>query len=396
MKTNNPGCLCCGADCTDACYFPCTGGTEGLDCQVCGIDIQLPTPETTGLDPLTIVPPGCDDEAPCWQCYEWFDRVFSFPYFGGAGDVLPPIGEGACNNYQFTWELSGPYQYIYPADGTIKIIYIDPCWEANNYNCPYDNTLGFWDCPGSNVALSTRWTNRGGPAQLVLTGNEWDGSCGKITLTIRYAVTEFVIGTTTPPITEPEGCEEPKWSEFLYTFELEYCTCEELFNAFTFVSVSVTDSCAGSVADPCKMDEAVIRLKKRPEEKAFCNICNCMNCPDYRSDKISLTISGPVINGTFIIDGFRLPTGLAECFYIYRIPFEGCPEIRDLQINLRCLPCDLFKAFLTIQFPYTYWSGATEPFNCGDSPVFTKQSFNPAVPNCQIDNHTFTLSMIAQ
>ena len=400
MKKYSPGCLCCGDDCEDACYFPCTGGVDAIDCLVCGIDIQLPTPDTVGLDPLLMPPAGCGEEAPCYACYRIFDRIFSF-WFGGVGDgesVTPTPGD-TCNNWGYAWVFRSGVEVVVVEDGVQKFLYIDPCWNASDYNCPYDNALNFYQCPSSNIAISTPWVDKGQEISITLTGNEWDGSCGKLTLQIRYAAVEYTIGTSTPPIEEPGECNDPKWTEFIHTFELAYCTCSSLFNAFTYVSTTTTDSCAGAVDDPCNFAGATITLKQRPERTAYCNVCNCLNCPGTRSDQVALTVSGPVISGTFILDGFFSPgSSLGEtCQYIYSVPIEACPQLRDLQITLQCLACDLFKAFLSIQHvsSYTMWFGDTEAFGCGDTPTFSEIELNNGTAPCQLDGHTFQLSFVS-
>ena len=399
MKKYSPGCLCCGDDCEDACYFPCTGGVDAIDCLVCGIDIQLPTPDTTGLDPLTIPNPGCPDEAPCFTCYKWFDRIFPFFFYGFGDDLIPGPGN-TCNDWTFEWyPRFTSIQIFYTEDGVLKIIEIEPCWNSRDYNCPYDNTLDFFQCDSSNVALSGSWVDKGLPPRIKLTGNEWDGSCGKLTLEIRYAAVEWQVGQSTIPIEDPDACNDPKWTEFVHTFELNYCTCSSLFNAFSYVSTSTTDSCAGAVDDPCNFAGATITLKQRPERTAYCNVCNCLNCPGTRSDQVALTVSGPVINGTFILDGFFSPgSPLGEtCQYIYSVPIEACPQLRDLQITLQCLACDLFKAFLSIQHvsSYTMWFGDTEAFGCGDTPTFSEIELNNGTAPCQLDGHTFQLSFVS-
>ena len=397
MKKFSPGCLCCGKDCTDACYFPCTGGEEATDCLVCGIDIQLPTPDTTGLDPLTIPNTGCPDEAPCFTCYRWFDRIFPFFFYGFGDDVISPNPGDTCNDWEFQWRIPYVgYQIFYPEDGVNKIIEIDPCWNSRDYNCPYDNELDLYQCDSSNVALSGSWVTKGLPPLVTLTGNEWNGTCGKLTLTIRYAAVEFQVGQTTIPIGEPEECVDPKWTEFIHTFELNYCTCSELFNAFTYVSTSTTDSCAGAVDDPCNFASATITLKTRPERTAYCNVCSCMNCVGQRTDQLLLTVSGPVINGTFLMQGFFVSTGMSSCSYRYETALEACPQLRDFQVFIQCLACDLFTATLSIQSTanYTMWAGKTNAFNCDETPTFNQVSLNNGDPPCQLDGHTFQLSFV--
>jgi hypothetical protein len=397
MKKFSPGCLCCGGDCEDSCFFPCTGGDDAIDCSVCGIDIQLPTPDTTGLDPLVIPNLGCPDEAPCFACYEWFDRLFNFYYYVGDPDSPPP--GGICNDWSYTWLIDFlGYDIYYDEDDTTKIIRIDPCWTSRSYNCPYENNLDLYACDSSNVALSTPWVTKGTQANITLSGNEWDGTCGKLTIVIHYAAVEWQIGQSTIPIGDPEECVDPKWTEFVHTFELEYCTCSELFNAFTYVSTTTTDSCAGAVDDPCNFAGATVTLKQRPDRTAYCNVCNCLNCPGIRSDQVAITISGPVINGTFILDsGFAFGAPPGGCQYIYSIPIEACPQLKNLQVTLQCLVCDLFRAFLSIQHAYNYtmWAGKTDHFGCDDTPTFSEIEFNNGTPPCQLDGHTFQLSFVS-
>ena len=397
MKKFSPGCLCCGGDCTDSCFFPCTGADDLTDCSVCGIDIQLPTPDTTGLDPLVIPNPGCPDEAPCFTCYKWFDRLFNFFHVGGDANDPPP--GNVCNDWSYTWDINflGTDIY-YTEDGEIKRIRIEPCWNSSDYNCPYENNLDLFACDSSNVALSTPWVTKGAQANITLSGNEWNGTCGKLTVVVHYAAVEWQIGQSTIPIGDPEECVDPKWTEFVHTFELDYCTCSDLFNAFTYVSTTTTDSCAGAVDDPCNFAGATIALKQRPDRTAYCNVCACLNCPGIRSDEIAVSISGPVINGTFILTGSLASDGYQfSCFYQYDQDIAACPEIRDLQVFITCLSCDLFTATLAISHVsnYVIWGGKADPFGCDDTPVFEQVNVNNGTPPCQLNDHTFQLSFVS-
>ena len=392
---HSPGCLCCGDDCTDNCYFPCTGGADNTDCLICGIDIQLPTPDTVDYDDSGLLDEGCGSSAPCWACYEAFDRRFTFFYYFRDPDVSPNPGD-TCNDWEFSWfSTFSQYNLFYDdGGGVVKTIYADACWVSNNYNCPYENDLDWRQCPPAGTLLSTSWVNKGNRVGVTLSGNEWDGSCGKLTLTVRYAAVEYSLSAGVIIEGDPMVCQDPKWTEFVHTFELEYCTCAELFGTFTYVSTSTTDSCAGGVDDPCNFSGATIALVKRPEASAFCYVCDCLNCTTNRTDQMSLSISGPVVNGTFILSGFF--NSLA-CQYVAEGPFEGCDDIKNIEVRIYCLACDLFVATISVihQNNYAAWYGLTEVFGCGDSPTFSQHPLFSGTPPCDIASHTIQLSFVS-
>jgi len=396
MKKYSPGCLCCGKDCTDNCYFPCTGGEEITDCLICGVDIQLPTPDTTGLDPLVIPNPGCPDEAPCFLCYQWFDRLFAFYFYGDINDRPEQPGQ-TCDDWNFFWSID-PFSFGYSFEilrANNFRVRAASCWNAQDYNCPYDNDLSLFACDASNVALSGSWTSAGIPANVQLLGNEWNGSCGKLTVTARYTAVEWQVGFSTIPIGDPEECVDPKWTEFIHTFELEYCDCSELFNEFTYIGTETTDSCAGGVDDPCNFAEASIRLKPRPERDAYCGVCTCANCVGQRPDQFLLTVSGPVINGTFVLETIgNIFEG--QCFYQYSLPIAACEAFLAFQLQIKCLPCDKLEAFLSIRVVANYyaWIGKTDVFDCGDSPTFNELDSGNGTAPCQLSGHTFQLSFV--
>lgn len=341
FKKGNPGCPCdCSEqDCQDRCLIPCTGSESFTDCNFCEIDIQLPQPDITGIDPLLLPPEQCADEARCWACYQVFDLRLLFS---------DSVNNGDCEDWTLGWytprvfDTAGPYSLL-PRDG--KNWEVFPCWSAANYSCPYDNS-DTTPCPDSNILI--------GPVQpfspslaaqtqgryFQLSGNEWDGSCGKLILKIAYTVIESVPGFVSTPI-DPDNpeCNDYKWTAYVHTFELEYCTCESVLLPFTFVSTQSEDSCAGGVADVCRLDEATIVIQKN-DESSNCSTCVCLNCSGYKSTEVQVTISGPTINGTFIL------TGGAYCFFAFGDPngIGGCTEMPSLSVIIRCLACDQFRA----------------------------------------------------
>lgn len=428
FKKGNPGCPCdCESpSCIDNCYFPCGGEANIQNCLVCAVDIQLPSPDETGLDPLLLPPEECPDTAPCWACYIVFDAAFPTGAIGCSSQANTPK-ENTCEQWEIWWSFgsvagsSRNYLSIIDAviDGEAKPIYYAPCWKPDDHTCPYDAELEIDTCPDSNVSISSSWVNPGDNKSVILSGNEWDGECGTLTLTIRYAAVENAAAFNEVPIDGGEECNQPKWTEYVHVFELNYCECTDLYDPFTYVSTSTTDSCAGGVPDPCNFPEATITLLSSKianpalNNRESCCACPCFNCAGYRNHELILTITGSVVNLTIAVRSASVLLGnvtepsIIECNYSAAF----CPEECDLSggdgsaecqssqifIAIACLPCDKFTASLAL----TTNNGATvayraytEPFDCGDSPIFiTDPSFTGPAP-CDLESHTFQLSLV--
>ena len=408
MKQNNPGCLCCDQDCLDSCFWICANGTDARDCQVCSIDIQLGTPDTVEVDPLLLNPEGCPDEAPCWACYQLFDRLFSLvATSSNSADTLLRVLPGSeCGDWAIAWNPN--FGFGFPVtllvDGEYSDFVFTACWKVSEYNCPYDPNLPedlYYFPPKIIIAAKViEWdgANRQIEDVFVLRGNEWDGSCGRLELVVTYYVFEKGPGFNTTPIPDPNACEDQKWSKYVHTFELNYCNCSDLTNAFSFVSTAQTDSCAGAVDDPCNFEGATIALRKPTTEEEVCPFptCDCMNCVGYRADQLQLDISGPLINATVILRTSLLDLGCR--FNSAVLSFEGCEESIIFKVLIQCLACDKFTARLDIEFGGTivvdyYLTKKTEPFDCGDTIEFTETLFSQN-PLCDVENHTFTLSFV--
>lgn len=399
FKKNSPGCCDCqDVPCEDHCLFPCTGAAAPGDCSICEIDIQLPTPDTVGRDPLLLPPEECPEEAPCWACFQFFDRKFTF---GG-------VYSGECNDWllSFVSTITG-YQSNVPhifRNGVYQLFLT--CWDARNYSCPYDSSIG--PCPSSNIAITglaefAQFDGFNTGHIFELSGNEWDGSCGKITFKIGYTVLEYSPGFNTDPITDPGSCTDYKWTAYLQTFELDYCTCEDLLEPFTFVSTQSVDSCAGGVEDPCHVDEATIRLK-RFNSGENCKPCDCVNCVGYKNSELVLEVTGPLVNGTFV-----LPVSVANfyysinCVYELGIGYHGdCEQSIFLRVVLDCLACDQFRARLIVYTErigggfFESVLGTIDAIDCGDTKEFTDLEYptTPPTPECNLAGHTFQLSFV--
>lgn len=381
---HSPGCNCCTDACEEDCYFPCTGSTAEFGCKFCGIDIQLPTPDSVGKM-LLLGDEDCPTSAPCWACYIVFDRYFLF----SRGTFVQSL----CQD--FNWQTSEAgigFDVLIPRPVEDKRGWA--CWYPAGYDCPYDNSATTDGCPSSKIVIADHI--QAGTPLLELSGAEWNGSCGKLTLVIAYTVFEFETSYNEVPI-GGGGCEDPKYTAYKYTFELNYCTCEDLTAAFTYVSVDVIDSCAGAVADPCNMESATIKLYTRlPEEQ--CSVCPCLNCEGYISSEFQLAISGPVVNGTFIIPRTSGITDLVRettCFYSSFSSIESdCGEFY-VELSITCLECDKFTASISItQTSTSTWlySGRTEAFSCGESPIFASTHNMGA---CNFAAHTIQLSFVS-
>ncbi len=412
FKKGSPGCPCdCDApSCLDGCFFPCANGLLPSDCSVCGIDIQMPVPDETGIDPLLLPPDQCPEDAPCWACYRQLDNRFTLGQFGCTSySAITPI-ENTCED----WVAYFAYRAFDTGgslivDGTAYGVNWANCWRANDYACPYDSAEDTESCPSSNIGIGSSWSDPGGDESpnylLILSGNEWDGSCGKITLQIKYTVVELEAGFGELPIDGGEGCDHPKWTEYTHTFELEYCDCAELFDPFTYVSTTSVDSCAGSVPDPCNTEEAVVTLysgyaeSSGPEEsleRIGCCACDCFNCTGFRNDKYVLTVSGPVENFTAIgTVGNNALFETVPCRVEFGSIINSCYLLGEVIVRVLCLSCDKFTAELVLYGinGSEFYRAETDVFDCGDSPVFTTVS-RPGGWECDLSDHTFQLSFL--
>lgn len=404
---HSPGCGCCGEDCLDHCYFPCTGADNKFECQICGIDIQMPIPDTVGS--LASLPAeGCPESAPCHECYHLFDKrinfwtgFFSFAFFG------------SCNDYSalatFPRSVSNNDITIILERGVIKG---SPCWNPSDYACPYyDNSDNL--CAGSEIVIGDPPIFPG--AAFILEGNEWDGECGKITFKIRYTVLRFDVNYNTAPITDPNACNDPEYSVYEHLFELPYCTCDDLSNPMTYISTTVIqESCAGGVDDdPCNIDQAVITLVRSrvvdygPYDSWECPDCLCANCDGYNPFELSVSISGPVFNATVIlplrgggpnVGGIGVVEGYCSARGDIDTAAGGCTERLFFDVTINCLICDKFTANISLRIndpnslgTIELFTGRTEAFDCGDTPTFTK-TFSTG--QCSIDSHTIQLSFV--
>ena len=402
MKKNNPGCLCCGELCDSNCYFPCGGSESANDCLVCGLDIQLPEPDVIGIDELLLPPESCPEQAPCFKCYQLLDRRFNL-LFNGDQLVVQPGDDNTCENWDFTWlfpfagiNLGGGVIIRPGANNLSYYIYMAQCWEPQTYNCPYDPPENLPDCPTSKVALSTSWATPGLYDLVTLSGNTWDGECGKLTVTIQYTAVEFTLGTSVAPIEDPNACTDPKWTHFVHTFELEYCTCDEMFGVFNYVSTQTTDSCAGAVDDPCNVEDATIKLTRRSNSEEWCYWCECRNCDGYRQDQMTVTISGSAVNGTFLAEVESLVNFKGDCSYLYNVAVPGCEQVRRFRVLIRCLACDKFTAIIEFEHAdgYVLYMAQTDGFDCGDTATFETLPSPNGEPPCGLESHTIQLSFV--
>lgn len=378
----SPGCNCCTDACEENCIFPCTGSTAEFGCSFCGIDIQLAAPDS--VSKLTLLGGvDCPTSAPCWACYTVFDRFFLFA--NGTFSIIP------CGTFHWqTYNAGIPFDLNIPRPlGSIRGW---TCWTPSNYDCPYSHTFTE-NCPGSKIVIADHITTA--TPLIEMSGAEWDGTCGKITLVISYSVFEFDASYSEVPIDGGDGCVEPKYTAYQHTFELNYCTCEDLTNAFTYVSTSTIDSCAGAVADPCNFETATIKLYRKYEEEQ-CFSCDCINCEGYISGQFTVTISGPNVNGTFVLPytgGVDSEPTQQTCFYGLYSFTQDCGEFA-IQISVTCLSCDKFESSIKItERPSQLWmySGRTSAFNCGESPTYNATHTMGA---CNFGSHTIQLSFV--
>lgn len=375
----------------------------------------MPTPDITGRDELFLQPEICPNEAPCHKCYN-LDRMFSVVANQGIPWQPDFRFPQSCND--FTWLIYNLFQdlrfsYIKNDDEDNeqgRSVLFSPCWSGNlNYSCPYEPEIPV-PCQESNILLAEPFALANGDiitdgrdtAILVFKGNSWDGECGKFTLEIRYAVIEAAVNNNTLPVLpDPNDptCPALKFTHYTYTFELEYCTCDEMIQDFTFVGVTSYDSCFGGVEDPCNTAGAIVSLQRLSQ---LCGRCACLNCKGYSASLLQLEITGPTINGTFILDQgfFTKPNGNlirpSNCeFFLPDEVIEEIPCLVFLSVEIVCNSCDGFTAQLSaITSPTGNYNIITQPFTCGQSAVFdTLETYN--YDPCSLAEHTIQLSFVS-
>jgi hypothetical protein len=395
FKKGNPGCPCDCEDiaCEDNCLIPCAEGVPPDDCNFCELNIQLPTPDNTGTDPLLLPPDECPDEAPCFGCYRLFDGRLIFS---------DSLARGQCDDWEIFWLPSAsttqPFFDTFLRVGLSWLF--THCWTRDNYSCPYESEVPD-ECPPSNIVIApispfTDWTTLFDDMNghhIRLSGNEWDGECGKLTLKIAYVVLEYGPTFFPDPITEPGQCNDYKWTGYLHTFELPYCSCESVLDPFTFISTESYDSCAGGVDDPCHVDEAVITIGKS-DANSNCGTCSCLNCEGYKSTQISVVITGPVINGSFIL------TSAGGCEFLYNNlnGIGDCADITTLRVDIECQACDdQFKAkfYAGVIGNFSAESEYTDSFGCsGVVTIGELDIFNGSGNSCNLAAHTIQVSFV--
>lgn len=376
----------------------------------------MPQPDITGIDPLLLPPEECETEAQCHACYA-LDLLYPFDFGVSQPDDFgqPPWDRFAPSCHDFSMykfgifgkrdgqdNFMGLYGTIFYTKGVERItVDYDPCWSQFNHACPYDVETTT-QCPNSNILLSHHFVKNGeiitdelDLAVLKLSGNEWDGECGRLELEIRYTIIEIEPGFLTTPVDPEEECPGLKFTNYTHLFELEYCTCEEMYEPFVFVSTTTEDSCFGGVEyDVCNAASAVISLQRYNEA---CGRCTCFNCDGYYAGQIQLTISGPVINGTFILieedatyHGFEFSKGPCK-FRSGDIGQFAC--LQALVVTILCNNCDGFTAQLEAETPPSEYTVRTLPFFCGESVVFDQQ-ISIVYDPCDLANHTITMSFV--
>lgn len=379
FKKHNPGCPCdCGeVPCSERCLFKCIGD---ICSGVCNFKIDMPIPDTVGSmdeNPASGCVPDpeeCVDSAPCYACVQSFDGVILSSLISAGGLELD------CDNWTATGHIATSYFSLGGTGGR------NACWMPLLSDCPYVET----DFDILNDCWQSRYIIDTATIPPVLISGTWDGSCGEIEIKIQYYVVDDKCQQTIP-IPDPCGTETEvrPATKYEHTFRLNYCTCEELYNDFTYIGVTSENNCRGeTVPDPCNFEDARIYL---PQD--CIRNCPCYDCDNY-SGSVSLSVTGPVFNGTIGLIGGELPGSL--CRYEGSVPSAFClgqlGESLDIKVELTCFPCDQFQMKLYIDEGFGFFSYQAESniFSCGDAVMFT--TTQAGIGRCDYADHSFSLS----
>jgi hypothetical protein len=361
-KKNNPGCNCCeGEVCDKDCWYGCQNGSPPCP-HPCAIKITMPQPDDVPTaDGPTCAPQECNITAPCYTCLRWFDYNFSLQNFGGST-------EGDCQD--FTIRMVGP---TLAQDELFESV---NCWTPGSYNCPYDSPV--LDFCGPKYAIFY--------PQVIWNVKREDG-CAITTITLEYTVTElcndlFVMGV---------GIIAPQ-TKYQHRFIKTHCDCDEVLGAVPFDStISENNERGITVPDVCNADSATLELIDD------CLTCSCFDC----GDEILLSVSGPVFNGTIVLEFQGSQTiGAVTCGFSGKIT-GTCPEVGEssmtVSVTVECSKCNTFNlrlfAAITRQPIGEICEGYSLNHVCGDSVTFTLENCS-GTPFCGIESHEFSVSSL--
>lgn len=369
-KRHNPGCPCCTEpDCSLRCLFPCVGVASelpgGVCPAVCGLRIQVPSPDTdANLSGPGCPPPGlgCTSH-PCFACYHWDNTAFlnTNDTFVGMRDFVYNVEDSDlsdCANMLF----------IFERDRT-------PCWNNTNSECP--------DPPLEEFPISCvpeRWVKM--RLEIRVT---WDGSCGAINALLINEVELQECLVVLDPIS---GLPMPlPTTTYTYEFERTWCGCANLLGALSYIGVTSENNVRGiTVDDPCNLASATVTLIGTGVDGCE-RECSCYECGPVPT---SLGVSGATFTGSLGIDWGTIGGVFGNCMGTSAILPVSCGDIPPLepkfQIQIICGECNNFKIRFTTPLGDIY---DTPSLDCTDTLTFTL----PAdIDDGCWASHTLTLS----
>lgn len=330
----------------------------------------MPTPDTVGVaEGSSCPPPGCDYEAPCHQCINIFDRIWSItrPWGTLEGGALDP--ENTCDDWTYTL---GP-----PSSGYSVV----RCWESTNYDCPYESE-GELQCTSMYELRNI---------QVIWRQYRVDG-CAATEITIRYDVAklcELIVILGPPYAIEPVTTYE-------HIFRRTHCNCEDVLGAVPFSETIVTNNASGvTVPDPCNAASATVEL-----EQDTCLSCSCYDCNEG-SGEFLLEIAGPGFTGTVTLTTQYLSTFLTNQCRFDLTGFDlGCDDLTDITVFVDCYECNVFKLRLVLSYDppggglgggsTIFWQGEIEYISCGEDGEFVGDAVGE--PYCDLSGYTFSVS----
>lgn len=375
-----PGATCCAsdADCSDRCFWKCIGTASELPhgaCPIpCGIRVNVPTPSTVARLEGDFCPtPGedCIAAAPCNACYSHWDQYFAFIYDSDQQSDLP---SGWTWNDEDT-DLSDceALRWVYDGPGS-------DCWGRGDAECPDIPTTEEWPIAcGAEIAIDSQ-------IEMNVT---WDGECGRLSVKLINIATLTECEISIDPIT---GDPVPfPATTHTYEFEREWCDCEDLIGALSYVGVTSVNNIRGiTVADPCNLASATITMTSSLDDE--CGIwCPCYEC-DEQDGTFTVNIAGGTFTGSVVVArSLDDPTtSVCQSYGEFSIDCgEGIVTAR-VYLAITCRPCEYYVATLTIEIPDDTGTLVAESnvFACGDAVTFTIPG---SYTGC-LSGHTISLS----
>jgi hypothetical protein len=211
----------------------------------------------------------------------------------------------------------------------------------------------------------------------------WDGACGniniKLIITAILTECEFFF----PPVPFPQ-------TTYTYEFERDWCDCEDLIGALSYVGVTSENNSRGiTVPDPCNLASATITMTSSLDGECG-TWCPCYEC-DEQDGTFTLNIAGGPFTGAVVLASSVSDPDTTTCQSYGEFPIDcgsGTVTAR-VYLLITCRLCEYYIATLTIEIPgESVLVAESSVFACGDAVSFTLPG---SYAGCLV-GHTISLS----